>query len=143
MSFLSAAGKDFKAVFGWLESSKGQTVVAGVEGTAIAVGTAFGAGVVVSAGVALLNKWMGEAIKVETLAAAAGAQVGSGATKSAAVLSTMVPELTAFLQSQGYTTAQVTAQANTINDALVTALNALGAPASTPTPAAPAAPVAA
>lgn len=132
VSFLSAIGKIPKAVFGWLESSKGQATVTAVETGAIGIATAFGEGAPVTAGINLINTWLGEIIKTETLAAAAGAQDGSGATKAAAVLSSMVPQLTVFLQSQGYTSAQVTAQANTINTGLVTVLNALGAPGAAP-----------
>lgn len=129
MSFLATVGKDFKAVFAWLGSSGGQAVVAGVEGTAVAVATAVGAGAPVTAGIALLNNWINEAIKVESLSAAAAAQSGSGTQKAAAVLSTMVPELTSYLQAQGITSANVSSQATAINTAVVNLLNTLTSPA--------------
>lgn len=128
MSFLSTVGKDFKAVFAWLGSPKGQAVVQTGEVVVEDVATAFGFGNVVQGGINLLNKWAGEAIKVETLAAAAGQQTGSGATKSSAVLSVMVPELAAYLQAQGITSSDVTSQANAINTALINLLNTLASP---------------
>jgi hypothetical protein len=128
MSFLATIGKDFKAVFAWLGSSQGQAVVTAGENVAVTVATAAGVGAPVIAGINLINSWMSEAIKTEALAAAAGAQTGSGAQKSAAVLATMIPELTAYLQNKGYTTANVTATATTINNAIVGLLNTLEAP---------------
>lgn len=127
MSFLATVGKDFKAVFSWLGSTKGQAVVAGAEGVAESVATAVGVGAPVQAGINLFNNWLAEIVKAESLAAAADEQTGSGATKAAVVLSTMVPQLTAFLQDQGLATANVATDAQIINTALVTALNAIGA----------------
>lgn len=133
MSFLATVGKDFKAVFAWLGSSKGQAVIGAGEAVAEGVAAAAGVGAPVAAGIALVNNWMGEAIKMEALATAADAQTGTGATKAAAVLSTMTPELTAFLQGKGYTSEQVTTEANDINNLVVQLLNKLGsAPAPAP-----------
>lgn len=133
MSFLSTVGKDFKAVFAWLGSSKGQALVQTAEATAEVVATAAGVGAPVAAGINLINNWMGEAIKVESLAAAAGSQTGSGSQKAAAVLNVMTPELTSFLQGKGYTSAQITAQANAINTEIVALLNLIGAEPTAPT----------
>lgn len=130
MSFLATLGKDVKAVFSWLGSSKGQAVIAGVETTATGVATALNplAGAALTSGFTLVNNWMTEAVKMEALAAAAGTQTGSGTTKAAAVLGTMVPELTTYLNNAGYTSANVTAKATTINNLIVSLLNTLEAP---------------
>ena len=135
MSFLSNIGKDFKAVFGWLGSSKGQAIVAGTENLVEVSATIAGVGAPVQAGLNLLNNWMGEAIKLQAIGEAAAATAGGGATKGAAVLSTMEPQLLAFLQQNGYATTNVGAQAAVINDAAVALLNALGAPVTPATPA--------
>lgn len=120
MSFLSTIGKDFKAVFSWLGSAKGQAVVTSVEGLGEAEATALGEGAVVQAGIDLINSWLNKIITTETVAAAAAQQTGSGAQKSAAVLAAIGPELNQYFPG---TTA---AQAQTINTALVTVLNTLG-----------------
>jgi hypothetical protein len=127
MSFLSTIGKDFKAVFAFLGSQKGQTIVSAAEGVGEAIATAAGLGAPVQAAFTLLNKWGTEIVKTEALAAAAGQQEGSGPLKAAAVLSQIGPEL-AWAQSQGL---GATSAANIalINDSLVTILKALGATA--------------
>lgn len=135
MSFLSAVGKDFKAVFAWLGSAKGEAVVQTAEGAAVAVASAAGLGAPVQAGLNLLNNWMGEAIKLQAIGEAAGETASGGTAKAAAVASTMEPQLLAWLQANGYSTANVSAQAATINDAAVALLNALGAPATAAAPA--------
>jgi len=126
MSFLATVGKDFKAIFAWLGSTKGQAVVSGVEGTAEAVATAIGAGAVVQAGIDLVNKWLAEILKVESLSAAAAEQTGSGATKAAAVIAAVTPSVTAFATANGLP-APTAASLTTINTALVSVLNTLGA----------------
>src|SRR3984885_11496269 len=132
MSFLSTIGKDFKAVFSWLGSAKGQAGVAGTENLA-------GVGAPVQAGITLLNNWMAEIVKAQALGeAAAATATGEGnTTKAAAVLNAMVPQVAAFAQTQGMS-ATSAANLNLINTSLVTALNALGAATST-TAATPAA----
>lgn len=131
MSFLSTVGKDFKSVFSWLGSSKGQAVVAAGEGLAEGVATVAGVGAPVQAGITLINSWLNKIITTETLAAAAEQQTGSGTQKAAAVLTAIGPELNQYFPG---TTA---AQASIINTALVTVLNTLGTPAAaTATPAA-------
>jgi hypothetical protein len=135
--WLKTIGKDVKAVFAFLGSSNGQKIITGVETAGLATATAFGVGAPVAAGINLINVWMGEAIKSETLAAAAGSQDGTGAQKSAMVLQAMVPQLMQFLQGQGLTPQQVTDKATAINTQVVNLLNLLDAPAdsSTATPA--------
>lgn len=113
MSFLSTVGKDFKAVFSWLGSPKGQAVVAA--GSALAEGLG-----VPAAAVNLADSWLEKIITTETLAAAAGAQTGSGTQKAAAVLNAIEPQVVAAFPSTNLKAA---------NDALVAFLNALGAPA--------------
>lgn len=128
MSFLSTVSKDAKVVWAWLTSSKGQAIIAGGEGVVEAGATALGIGAPVQAGIDLLNKWAAEIFKVEALSAAAAQQSGSGPQKAAAVLAAMTPEATSFATQNGLP-APTAASLNTINTALVTALNALGTPA--------------
>ena len=125
MSFLSTFGKDFKAVFSWLGSSKGQATVAGVEGVTEAAATVAGAGAPVGAALTLINTWGTEIIKTEALAAAAEVQNGTGEQKAAAVMTAVEPAIQ-FAAANGLP-APNAANAKIINDALVTALNALGA----------------
>jgi len=125
MSFLSTIGKDFKAVFSWLGSAKGQAVVTSVEGLGETAAAALGAGAIVQEGINLVNSWLNKIIVTETIAASAAQQTGSGDQKAAAVLAAIGPELDQYFPS---TTA---AQATIINNALVLVLNTLGA-ATTP-----------
>jgi hypothetical protein len=132
MSFLSTVGKDIKGVFSWLGSSKGQAVVAAGETVIETVLPQ------ATAAINLANNWMAEIIKTESLAVAAGSQTGSGATKSAAVISTITPQVLSFAAANGYPVPNAT-QITTASNALVLFLNTLGAsptPATTPTPAA-------
>src|ERR1700676_3911714 len=121
MSFLSTIGKDFKAVFSWLGSPTGKVIVGVVEG---AVETAVPA---TTAVFTLVNNWMTEAIEVETMAAAASQQTGSGMQKSAMVLNTMTPQILAFAASQNYPVPNA-AKITEINSAIVNVLNLIGAP---------------
>ena len=132
MSWLSTLGSKVESVFAWLGSSKGQAVVTGVETTTEGVVTAINpaAGAALTGGISLINNWIAEAVKMEALAAAAGVQTGSGTQKAAAVLSTMVPELTSYLSNAGYTSANITAKATTINNLVVQLLNTLDVPQS-------------
>ena len=126
MSFLSTVGKDFKAVFTWLGSSTGQAVVSSVEaGVELAVPA-------ITPAITLVNSWMAEAIKVETLANAATSAAGTGTQKAAAALSTMTPQVIAWANANGYAVPNST-QISAINTAVVNVLNLLGA-SSTPAP---------
>lgn len=128
MSFLSAVGKDFKAVFSWLGSTKGQAVV----GTGEAVVEAIVPGA--AGAITLANSWLSEIIKTETLAAAAGQQSGTGAQKAASVITSITPEVLNFASVNGLPTPTAD-QISTASTALVTFLNTLGAPVSaTPEP---------
>jgi hypothetical protein len=131
MSFLSAIGKDFKAVFAWLGSAKGQAIVATTEGAAVAIATPFGLGPAIAGAETLFNSWLAEVVKTETLAAAADQQTGSGVQKAAAVIAAMTPQAITFAQHNGL--AAPTAESlQTINTSVVAVLNALGAPANAP-----------
>ena len=139
MSFLSTVGKDFKAVFTWLGSTNGQAVVGSVEaGVEIAVPA-------ITPAITLINSWMAEAIKVETLATAAASDTGTGTQKAAAALSTMTPQVIAWATVNGYSVPNST-QISAINSAVVNVLNLLGSSAvpatTTTTPATESAPVA-
>lgn len=133
-SFLSAVGNDFKKVFTWLGSAQGEATIAGVETATTtvvsAINPAIGAGL---GGVeALINAGLKQVISIETVAAAAGAQAGSGAQKSAAVISSITPSVASFLQSIGVaapTAAEVQALSTTLSNSIVTILNAIPAPA--------------
>ena len=122
MSFLSTVGKDFKAVFTWLGSTNGQAVVGSVEaGVEIAVPA-------ITPAITLINSWMAEAIKVETLATAAASDTGTGTQKAAAALSTMTPQVIAWATANGYSVPNST-QISAINSAVVNVLNLLGSSA--------------
>lgn len=132
-SFLSAVGNDFKDVFAFLGSAKGQAAVAGVEATAVAVTTAINpiAGAALTGFETLLNAGLKEVISIEAVAAAAGAQSGTGTQKAAAVVSAIAPSTGAFLQSIGVsapTDAQVQSLSTTLSNSLVAILNAVPAP---------------
>lgn len=116
MSFLSTIGKDFKAVFSWLGSPKGQAVIQ----TGGAVAEALGAPVAI---VNLAESWIEKVITTETIAAAAGAQTGSGTQKAAAVMTAMQPQI-----AQYFPTATAT-QIASANTAIVAFLNAFDSPA--------------
>ena len=136
MSFLSTIGGDVKKVFTWLGSTKGQTVVKAVETVGEDVATIAGIGTPVQAGIDVLNNWMTEILKAEALGAAAvtaGSAAGeANTTKAALVISAMTPQVLAFATANGFP-APDAANAEIINTALVTALDALGAaPATTP-----------
>lgn len=116
MSFLSTIGKDIKGVFSWLGSSKGQTVIQTAGAVVVAIDPAL-AGIV-----SLTESWITKVISTEALAVAAGQQSGSSATKAAAVLNAMQPEITKYFPNS------TAAQLQDANTALVAFLNALGTP---------------
>jgi hypothetical protein len=130
MSFLSALGKDFKSVFTWLGSAKGQAVISTGEAAVEAVVPA-ATGIITIA-----NNWLTEIIKTETIAAAAGQQTGSGVQKSAAVISAVTPEVLAFATANKLPAPDATTMQNATN-ALVAFLNAFGAPSTAPSAPAP------
>jgi len=122
MSFLSSIGKDVKAVFNWLASPKGQTIIAEGENVIKVIDPAL-AGIV-----NLADSWLQKVITTETLAAAAGSQTGSGVQKAAAVLTAMQPEIAVYFPGATAT------QMQNANKAIVDFLNAFDRPTSlTPT----------
>lgn len=137
---LDTIGNDVKKVFAFIGSPAGQKTIAVVEGSVDTVVTAFDPALAIPLqGVqTLINNWMAEIFKVQALASAAGATSGFNAQKASAALTTIVPQVTAFLTQQGLSTANVANEANTINTAMVTILNTLGSAG----PAVPPAPVA-
>ena len=97
MSFLSTLGADAKKLFSWIGSTKGQQTVTAVEGAGEAIADAVDPAL---AGLnPLITSWTQEIFKAESLAAAAGVQTGSGAQKTAAVLSAITPQVLSFAQA--------------------------------------------
>lgn len=112
MSFLSAIGNDFKRVFSWIGSPKGQALIS----TGEAIATSIDPGL---AGIfSLANSWMNKVLTTESLAAAAAQQTGSGTQKAAAVMVAMGPEISKY-----FPTATATEIANA-NNAIVAFLQA-------------------
>lgn len=134
MSFLSTVGKDFKAVFSWLGSAKGQNTIAAVEVTATGVATAINpaAGLALAGIEALINTALKSVISIEAVSAAAAQQTGSGPQKLTAVLEAAAPQAGQFLQSIGVpspTASQIQAVSTIIANGLVAIQNALPADA--------------
>lgn len=129
MSFLSSLGKDFKAVFSWIGSAKGQATIATVEGATTAVVAAVnpGAGLAMEGIEDLVNVALKQIVTVETVAAAAAAQTGTGAQKLAAVVSAVAPQVGTTLKTLGVATptdTQVQSISTVVANSLVAILNA-------------------
>ena len=124
-SILSTIGKDVKGVFAWIGSPAAQNIIKTGEAVVEAVYPP------ATAIIAIGNTFMTEAIKVEALAAAAGAQTGSGTQKAAAVLNAATPQVLAFAQQYGLAapTAEQLAQANNAIVAFLNAFPGLATPA--------------
>lgn len=119
-SVLAKIGADVKEVFAYIGSPQGQAVIAAGEGVVETVAPQL-TGVI-----NLANGFITEAAKTEALAAAAGAQTGSGVQKLNAVVAAVTPQVLAFAKSNGLptpTSATIQAAANGI----VAFLNALEA----------------
>ena len=134
MSFKSTFGKDFKAVFSWLGSSKGQNTITSVESTVAGVATAInpGAGAAISGVEGLINTAFKQIMSIEAVASAAEQQDGTGIQKSAAVLDAIAPQSSAFLISIGVsvpTANQIQAVSTIISSGLVGITKALPATA--------------
>lgn len=117
-SVLSTIGKDVKSVFAWVASPKGQAVIGAGESAAEVVFPQ------ITGIVNLANTYIGEALKTEALAAAAGQQDGSGAQKLAAVTAAVTPAVLQYAEKAGLpapTSDKIAAAANGI----VAFLNAL------------------
>lgn len=134
MSFLSTVGKDFKAVFSWLGSAKGQKTITAVETTTAGVVSAINpaAGAVLIGFENLFNAGLKQVLSIESIAAAAGEQDGTGLQKAAAVATAVEPQSMAFLLALGVskpTVAQIDAISNIISKGLVSIGNELPATA--------------
>lgn len=134
MSFLSALGKDFKAVFSYLGSTKGQATIATVEGASVAVTTAINpaAGAALAGIEALINTALKSVVTAEALAAAAEQQTGTGAQKAAAAASALAPEVSTVLVSLGVkapTATQVQSISTVVATSLANIVNAFPAQA--------------
>lgn len=139
--FLEAAGHDVLAVLTFGASAKGQQVIAGAEGVAVAVGTAVG-GPALGAGITaiegLINTGLKQVFTMQALgtAAAANGQNVTGAQKAAAVIDALAPETSALLQDLGVknpTADQVQALAAIVSQSIVNIVQAIPAPV-VPTP---------
>lgn len=125
MSFktvLEKIGQDAKSVFSFLGSTQGKNIIATGEG----VVEAFVPGA--TGLINLANSWLTEIVTSETLAAAAGAQNGTGAQKAALVLGAVTPQALQFAQANGLP-APTAAQLAAANTALVAFANSFTAPA--------------
>lgn len=125
-TFLSDVCKDAKKVFSFLVSKQGQKDIAGVEMAAETVTTAIdpAAGAVLTGAIDIANNGLSEIIRVESLAAAAGAQSGTGAEKSAAVISAITPSVLSYAEKNGLA-APTGTQIQDMVDGLVKFLNSL------------------
>lgn len=112
MSFLSTIATDFKRIFNWAGSAKGQAIIGTAEGIATSIDPGL-AGIF-----SLANSWMNKVLTTESLAAAAAQQTGSGTQKAAAVMVAMGPEISKY-----FPTATATEIANA-NNAIVAFLQA-------------------
>lgn len=125
-SFLSEIGTKAKAVFVWLGSTQGQATIATVEGATDAVVTAVDpvAGVALAGIEALVNNALKQVVSAETLAVAAAAQSGTGAQKSAAVVTAVAPQVSTILQSLGVKQ-PAASQVQTISQVVATSLSSI------------------
>lgn len=141
-SFLSAAGHDFLAVFKYLGSPQGQKTVTALEGAAVVAGTIEGGpalGSAVAGIETLFNAGLKSALNIEASAAAVGAQSGTGAQKSAAVIATLDTQSAGFLESIGVkdaTAEEVQTLSKAFGDAAANILNSIPARAVQTAPAA-------
>lgn len=133
-SALSWIGHEAGAVFSFLASDKGQKTIATVEGAATAVVTAINpaAGALLAGVESVVNVALKQVVTAETLAVAASQQSGTGAQKSAAVVTSLSSEVSAVLQSLGVAqpdSAKVQSIAQIIATSLANIVNAFPAPA--------------
>src|SRR5690242_3324718 len=122
-SFLSGVAHDAGKVFNFLGSAQGKATVAAVEGTAATITTAINphAGSELQNVSALINQGLREVVSVESIAAQAGKQDGTGAQKAAAVTQALAPNIAALLKSLGV--AQPTAdQVQKVGQAVATGI---------------------
>jgi hypothetical protein len=119
-SFLQKFGANFKKVFNWLGTPKAQAGISA--GEALAEGVADAVDPALAGINPLINNWTQEIFKAESLAAAAGAQDGTGVQKSAMVLTSVTPQVVQFAEQNGLSTPTGT-ELNLANSLLVSFLN--------------------
>lgn len=112
VSWLTAIGKKIGSIFSWLVSPKGQAVLGAGEAIVETIAPES------APLIALANSWIDKVVTTEQLAAAAGAQSGTGVQKAAAVMTAMGPQI-----AQYFPTATATEIANA-NNAIVAFLQA-------------------
>lgn len=120
MSFLSAIAKPFTSIFSFLESPKGKALISTGEAVLTTIDPAL------APVIALANSWFDKVVTTEQIAAAAGAQAGTGVQKAAAVISAMQPEIAKY-----FPTASAVEIGNA-NAAIVAFLNAFTSSPATP-----------
>lgn len=114
MSFLSTIAKDFKSVFSWIGSAKGQAIIAAGESIVTTIDPALG-------GIFnLANSWISKVITTESLAAAAAQQTGTGVQKAAAVMAAMGPQISQYFPNA------TAVEIQNANNAIVAFLQAFG-----------------
>jgi len=131
MSFLSGLkvfGSDILKAFAWFGSPGGQAVI-GAEETAVEAAFPVSAPII-----SIFNTWAAKIYNIEAIAVAAGKATGSGADKSAAVVTSIVPNVTAYAKAANVKP-RTPAQLKTANDAAVAFINAMTEdPEPTPAP---------
>jgi hypothetical protein len=97
-SVLDTIGGDAKKVFAFLGSQPGQAVISTGEAVVEAVDPAL------TGLITLFNTYLTEALKVQTIATAAGAQTGLGVQKLTAVVTAVTPTVLAYAKTAGLAT---------------------------------------
>jgi hypothetical protein len=139
-NFMHSVGHKFQQVFAYLGSPKGQASITAIEGATTGIVTAInpGAGAVLVGVEALFNAGLRSAVTIESIAAAAGAQDGTGAQKAAAFTASLASQIGAFLQSIGVANPkaeQIQSISTALSGGVVAVLNSIPAPIETVTPA--------
>jgi hypothetical protein len=129
-SFLSGVVHDAGKVFSFLGSTQGQSTITAVEGAATGVAATVNpnTGNDLQNVSALVNQGLREVVSVESIAAQAGKQSGTGTEKAAAVTAALTPNITALLKSLGVaqpTADQVQKVGQAVSTGLVGILNEL------------------
>ena len=133
MSFLSGLkvfGTDIEKVFGWFGSAKGQAVVKAGEAAVETIAPQ--AAPIVD----LFDSWAQRAYNIESIAAAAGQQTGTGAQKAVLVNQAIAPTVLQYAQAAGLS-ARTADQISRANNAVIDFINAMTEPASGATTSTP------
>jgi hypothetical protein len=129
-SFLSGIAHDAGKVFSFVGSPQGQKDIATVEGAAVGVATVVSptAGNELQDVSSLVLEGLRQVVAVESRAAQAGTQSGTGPEKAAAVTAALTPNISALLKSLGVadpTSDQIQKVGQAISTGLVGILNEL------------------